>query len=195
MAVTNPMVLAVRPFLPARMVKDLVALIKAIRAVQLCFARDRDLGASPGRAIAPVAWPRSRARPFNGASLAVGSAVAGHTPICIAVPAPALPQIHDGKLHALAVMSKKRLQALPNVPTIAEAGFPGMEGENWFGVLVLAATPSAIRDIEFLSDATTGEVRIARTQSLEFTLLTEIILRFCEQYSQRSTAPNVCYRK
>jgi tripartite-type tricarboxylate transporter receptor subunit TctC len=55
-----------------------------------------------------------------------------------------VPQVHDGKLHALAVMSKARLQALPNVPTIAEAGYPGMEGENWFGVLVPAATPSDI---------------------------------------------------
>jgi tripartite-type tricarboxylate transporter receptor subunit TctC len=139
------MLLAVHPSLPARTVKDLVALIKA----------------NPGKYNYASAGTGTPAHllgeqfrlslgldlvhvPYNGASLAIGSAIAGHTPICFAAPAPAVPQVHDGKLHALAVMSKTRLQALPDVPTIAEAGYPGMEGENWFGVLVPAGTPSDI---------------------------------------------------
>src|SRR5258708_4346604 len=145
MAVATPMGLTVHPSLPARTAKDLVALIKA----------------NPGKynyASAGTGTPAHLVGeqfrlslgldlvhiPFNGASLAVGSAVAGHTPICIAAPAPAVPQVHDGKLHALAVMSKTRVQALPNVPTLAEAGYPGMEGERWFGVLVPTGTPSDI---------------------------------------------------
>jgi tripartite-type tricarboxylate transporter receptor subunit TctC len=145
MAVTTPMVLTVHPSLPARTVKDLVALIKA--------SPGKYNYASPGTGTtAHLVGEQLRLSlgldlvhvPYNGASLAVGSAVAGHTPICIAAPAPAVPQVHDGKLHALAVMSKTRLQALADVPTIAEAGYPGMEAENWFGVLVPAGTPSAI---------------------------------------------------
>jgi tripartite-type tricarboxylate transporter receptor subunit TctC len=52
--------------------------------------------------------------------------------------------IEDGKLRALAVMSKTRLQARPEVPTMAEAGYPGIGAMNWFGILVPAGTPNEI---------------------------------------------------
>src|SRR5207249_2439421 len=82
--------------------------------------------------------------PFNSGGLAIGSTVGGHTQISIVAPAPTMPQVQDGKLRALAVMSKARLQALPDVPTMAEAGFPDIQGETWFGVLVPAGTPREI---------------------------------------------------
>jgi len=144
-AVITPMVLTVHPSLPARTVADLVALIKANPGTYNY--------ASPGIGT-PGHLVGEQFRlslgldlvhvPYNSAGLAIGSAVAGHTPICVSAPAPAVPQVHDGKLRALAVMSKTGLQALPDVPTIAEAGYPGMEGENWFGVLAPAGTPSEI---------------------------------------------------
>jgi tripartite-type tricarboxylate transporter receptor subunit TctC len=145
MAVTTPMVLAVHPSLPAQTVKALVALIKT-NPGKYNYASGgigtaghllgEQFRLSLGLDLVHI--------PYNSAGLAVGSTVAGHTPICIVAPAPTVPQVLDGKLHALAVMSKARLQALPNVPTIAEAGYPGMEGENWFGVFVPAGTPSDI---------------------------------------------------
>jgi tripartite-type tricarboxylate transporter receptor subunit TctC len=145
MAVTNPMVLAVHPSLPARTVEDLVALIKA-NPGKYNYA-SAGIG-SPGHLVGEqlrLSLGLDLVHvPYNGAAPAIGSAVAGHTPICIVGPAPAVPQVHDGKLRALAVMSTTRLQALPNVPTIAEAGLPGMEAENWFGVFVPAGTPSDI---------------------------------------------------
>jgi tripartite-type tricarboxylate transporter receptor subunit TctC len=82
--------------------------------------------------------------PFNSAGLAIASVVAGHTPISVGSPAPAVPQIQDGKLRALAITSKTRSQILPDVPTMVEAGYPEVEGENWFALLVPAGTP---RDI------------------------------------------------
>jgi tripartite-type tricarboxylate transporter receptor subunit TctC len=76
--------------------------------------------------------------------LAIGSAVAGHTPISFVAPAPAVPQIKDGKLRALAVTSKTRSLALPEVLTMTEAGYPDIEFDNWFAVVAPARTPKEI---------------------------------------------------
>jgi tripartite-type tricarboxylate transporter receptor subunit TctC len=82
--------------------------------------------------------------PFNSAGLAVGSSVAGHTPICFASPSPAAQQVIEGRLRGLAVSSKTRSQALPDVPTMAEAGYPDIAGDNWQGVVVPAGTSKEI---------------------------------------------------
>ncbi len=82
--------------------------------------------------------------PFNSAGLAVGATLAGHTPIAFTSLPPAVPQIKEGKLRALAVTSKMRSQALPDVPSMAEAGYPEVEGEGWFAFIVPAGTPKEI---------------------------------------------------
>lgn len=76
--------------------------------------------------------------PYNSAGLAIGSTVAGHTTMCFAAPAPIVSQVNDDKLRALAVAYRTRLRALAEVPTMAEAGYPDIEFDNWFGVLVPA---------------------------------------------------------
>jgi tripartite-type tricarboxylate transporter receptor subunit TctC len=76
--------------------------------------------------------------------LAIGSTVAGHTPIAFTASPPVVPQVKEGKLRALAVASKIRSRALPDVPTMAEAGYPDIEGEAWFAVIVPAKTPKEI---------------------------------------------------
>jgi tripartite-type tricarboxylate transporter receptor subunit TctC len=82
--------------------------------------------------------------PFGGAGPAIISTVAGHTPIAFGSPASTVPQITGGKLRALAVASKARIPALPDVPTMAEAGFPDVECDVWVGVLAPAGTPNDI---------------------------------------------------
>ncbi len=82
--------------------------------------------------------------PYNGAGPAVAAAVGGHTPICFAALTPAAPQIKEGNVRALAVTSKTRSKILPNVQTMAEAGYPDIEGDSWVGVLVPAGTPKDI---------------------------------------------------
>jgi tripartite-type tricarboxylate transporter receptor subunit TctC len=82
--------------------------------------------------------------PFNGSAPAIQSTLGGHTPFAFVVLAPAVPQVKEGKLRALAVLSAQRSSALPDVPTIGEAGFPGQEADTLMGVLVPAATPKAI---------------------------------------------------
>jgi tripartite-type tricarboxylate transporter receptor subunit TctC len=85
--------------------------------------------------------------PFNGAGPAIQSAVAGHTPIAFTALPPATQLVNDGQLRALAVTSKKRSAALPNVPTMEEAGLKDQEADTLQGVLVPAGTPKPIVDL------------------------------------------------
>jgi tripartite-type tricarboxylate transporter receptor subunit TctC len=144
-AVRAPTVLAVHPSVSAGSVRELVALIKAGGA-KYSFA-------SPGTATPPhLIGELFRLSlgldmvhvPFNGAGLAVGSTLAGHTPIAFTSLPPAVPQIKEGKLRALAVTSPTRSPALPEVPTMAEAGYPEIEGEGWFAFIVPAGTPKDV---------------------------------------------------
>jgi tripartite-type tricarboxylate transporter receptor subunit TctC len=144
-AVTSPTVLAVHPSLTVRTVEDLVALVKS-GAAKYSFA-------SPGTGTPPhLIGEHFRLLfgldlvhvPFASAGLAVGSTVAGHTPIAFTSLPPAVPQIKEGKLRALAVTSKMRSQALPDVRSMAEAGYPEVEGEGWFAFIVPAGTSKEI---------------------------------------------------
>ena len=144
-AVTSPMIISVHPSLPAQTVQDLIALIKANPGK---FSYASGGVGSPGHLVGEQFRLQLGLDlvhvPFQSAGLAVGSAVGGHTPICIVSPAPTVPQVQDGKLRAVAVTRKVRSQALPAVPTMAEAGFPDIEGENWFAFIVPAGTPKEI---------------------------------------------------
>jgi tripartite-type tricarboxylate transporter receptor subunit TctC len=74
------------------------------------------------------------------------SVLTGEVDLFITVAAQATPQIQAGKLRALAVTTRERLKALPDVPTTAEAGFPDVVGATWYGVAVHTSTPEAIVD-------------------------------------------------
>jgi tripartite-type tricarboxylate transporter receptor subunit TctC len=145
LAVATTLVLTVHPSVPARTVSELVALIRASPG-KYSYASPGT--GTPGHLVGET-FRLSLGLdlvhvPFNSAGLAVGSAVAGHTPICFASPSPAAQQVDDGKLRGLAVTSKARSQALPDVPTMAEAGYPDIAGDNWQAVLVPAGTPTEI---------------------------------------------------
>lgn len=141
----QPIVLAVNPNVPAKTVKEFVALVKA-NPGKFSFASP-GVGTPPslvGELFRLSYAPDLVHVPFNGGGPAVGSAVAGHTPASFGALAPAVPMIQDGKLRALAVSSKTRAQALPDVPTMAEAGFPNVEGSTWTAVVVPFGTPKDI---------------------------------------------------
>jgi tripartite-type tricarboxylate transporter receptor subunit TctC len=145
LAVSTTVVLAVHPSVPAQTVKDLIALIKT-NPSKYNYAT-AGVG-SPGHLVGEMLRQSLDLDlvhiPYNSAGLAIGSTVAGHTTICLAAPAPIVPQAKDGKLRALAVAYRTRLQALADVPTMAEAGYPDIEFDNWFGVFVPAGTPGEI---------------------------------------------------
>ena len=145
LAVTSQIVMAVNPSLPAQTVKDAVALISA-NPGKYSYA-------SPGAGTPPhLVGELFRLSlkldlvhvPFNGGGPPIAATIAGHTPISFGTLPPAVPQIKDGKLRALAVTSRTRTPILPDVPTMAEAGYVGIEGESWFAVITPAGTPSEI---------------------------------------------------
>ncbi|HEY2186447.1 MAG TPA: tripartite tricarboxylate transporter substrate binding protein [Xanthobacteraceae bacterium] len=145
LAVVSTTVLTVNPSLPATTVAELAALIRA-GAAKYSYASG---GAGSQTHLAGEQFRLALNLdlvhvPFNGGAPAVAAVVAGHTPIGFNTLTPALPQIKDGKLRALAVTSKTRSQILPDVPTMTEAGYPDIAGDNWVGVLVPAGTPKTI---------------------------------------------------
>jgi tripartite-type tricarboxylate transporter receptor subunit TctC len=145
LAVSATTVLFVNPSVPAKTVKELVDLIRASPG-KFSFA-------SPGAGTpAHLAGEHLRQLlkldlvhvPYNGAGPSVGSVVAGHSPIGFTTVAAAGQYIKAGTLRALAVTSKTRSQVQPDVPTMAESGYPEIEGDNWVGILVPARTSKDI---------------------------------------------------
>jgi len=141
----TPVVLAVNPSVPAHSVKELVALIRA-NPGKYSYA-------SPGTGTPPQLVGALFAHelnldlvhvPFGGGGPAVEATVGNHTPISFGAMAPAVPLIKSGDLRALAVTGAARSPTLPEIPTMAEAGFPEVEGSTWTAVVVPAGTPKDI---------------------------------------------------
>jgi tripartite-type tricarboxylate transporter receptor subunit TctC len=82
--------------------------------------------------------------PFKGGGPAMMDVMAGNTQLILGALVQTLPQIKAGKLKALAVGGLKRSPLLPNVPTLAEAGVPGYEAVNWWGIAAPAGTPKPV---------------------------------------------------
>jgi tripartite-type tricarboxylate transporter receptor subunit TctC len=82
--------------------------------------------------------------PYKGSQPALQDLLGGRLDLMYDYTVTLLPHIKSGRLRALAVMGPKRLPALANVPTIAEAGFPGLESSSWSGIVVPAGTPEAV---------------------------------------------------
>jgi tripartite-type tricarboxylate transporter receptor subunit TctC len=141
----TPVVVAVNPSVPAQTVKELVAWIRANPG--------KESYASPGTGTPPqlVGALFQHALnldlvhvPFGGGGPAVEATVGGHTPISFGALAPAVSLIKSGGLRALAVTGKARSPTLPDIPTMAEAGFPEVEGATWTAVVVPKGTPKEI---------------------------------------------------
>jgi tripartite-type tricarboxylate transporter receptor subunit TctC len=137
-------VIFVHPGLPAKTLAELLALAKTAK---LAFA-------SPGSGTTPHLTGENlfnvtskldvTAIHFRGAGPAITAVVAGEPQIGAGALSTPLPYIKSGRLRALAVSSATRVAALPEVPTFAEAGFPGVEDYTWVGVFLPAGTPAAI---------------------------------------------------
>jgi tripartite-type tricarboxylate transporter receptor subunit TctC len=144
-AAASPNILFVNPAVPARSVGELIALIKSSPGTY-SYAQP-STGSTPhlsGELFKLQYGLDLVTVPFNGASLAVNSTIAGHTPIAFTALPPAIANIKEGNLRGLAVTAAKRSPALPDVPTMAEAGIPDQEAETINGLLAPAGTPDEI---------------------------------------------------
>jgi tripartite-type tricarboxylate transporter receptor subunit TctC len=82
--------------------------------------------------------------PYKGGALAMTALVSGEVPVLFGNAANAMPLIGSGKLRALAVTTKQRMSSLPDLPTVAESGFPSYEAATWTGLFAPARTPPDI---------------------------------------------------
>jgi tripartite-type tricarboxylate transporter receptor subunit TctC len=147
-AVTSPTGISVHPSVPAKTMKELVADIKA-NPGKYSYAHP-GVGTPPhlvGELFRLSLGLDMVGIPFGGGGPAIVSTLGNHTPITFGGITPAVPYIKDGKLRGLALASAHRLEALPDVPTMAEAGYPGIEGDVWIAALVPAGTPKDIVDL------------------------------------------------
>ncbi len=82
--------------------------------------------------------------PYKGAAPAMTDLMGGHVQVSMLSLSILQPQVQAGKLRALAMVSSKRAATLPDVPSMAESGYPDVNADNWFGVLVPIATPREV---------------------------------------------------
>jgi tripartite-type tricarboxylate transporter receptor subunit TctC len=137
--------LSVHPSLPVRSVKELVALAKRepgrISVASPGVSSVAHLGLELFMYTAGVKFLHV---PYKGGGPAAVDAIAGQVPAIISLSSTTIPHVQSGRLRGLAVTSDKRSPLLPNVPTVAESGYPGYEATGWLGALFPAKTPAPI---------------------------------------------------
>jgi tripartite-type tricarboxylate transporter receptor subunit TctC len=147
-ATVSSNILVVHPSVPAKTVQELVAYAKA-NPGKLTYA-SQGMGSSGhivGEQFKRLAGVEITHVPYRGAAPAIQDLVAGHVTMMFDIVPLARTQMAGGKVRALAVASKQRSPAVPDVPTMAEAGFPQIEGGPWFGFVAPAKTPREIVDL------------------------------------------------
>ncbi len=140
-------IMTVNPAVPAKNVKELIALAKA-KPGELMFGSP-GVGTSPHlvaelfKLTAGVDMPQVL---FKGSGMAFISLMSGEVSVAFSTVLSALPHVKSGKMRALGVTSPKRVAVVPDVPTIAESALPGFDTSQWFGILAPARTPRPIID-------------------------------------------------
>ncbi|HUP93304.1 MAG TPA: tripartite tricarboxylate transporter substrate binding protein [Burkholderiales bacterium] len=141
----TPNVLAVHPSVPAKNVKELIALLRA-RPGQMTYSSGGVGGSThlAGELFKLLAKVDMVHVPYKGGGPAVADLVGGQVMLTFANLTTVLPFANAGRLRALAVTSIRRSPALPELPTMAEAGVPGFDASTWNGLIAPAATPKEI---------------------------------------------------
>jgi len=142
---TSPNVLVAHPSVAAKNLKELIALAKAQPGkLNYASASVGSVGHLTGELLNELAGIKMTHVAYKGSGQAVTDLLGGHIQIMFSGFYSTLPHIKSGKLRALAQTGEKRSAALPDVPTIAESGFPNFEATAWYGVHAPAKTPKAI---------------------------------------------------
>jgi putative tricarboxylic transport membrane protein len=159
----SPYLLVVHPSVPAKSVRELVELARK-RPGELLFASAGSASAThlAGELFKTMAKINIVHVPYKGGTPAVTDLVGGHVQMMFNNLISVMPLAKSGRLRALGVTSAKRLGLLPDLPTVAEAGFPGYEAASWYGALLPAGTSAqivAILNRELVKAIRTADVR------------------------------------
>ena len=158
-----PNILVINPYLPARNLKDVFALARS-KPGQMSYGTGGH-GSSNHLSmelLKSMAGVQITHVPYKGDVPAMIDAMAGQIEMSVPTVVAASPYVKSGKLRAIAVTSVKRVAALPEVPTIAEAGVPGFESVSWGGVMAPGGTPAPV-----INKLNTEIVRILRLPDMQ----------------------------
>ena len=142
---SGPNMLAAHPSFAANTVKELIALAKA-KPGQIAYASSGTGGINHfgGELLARTAGIQLVHVPYKGGGPALIDVMGGHVPLIVCTVPLCLPPVKTGKIKALGVGGAKRSVLLPEVPTIAESGYPGYEATNWYAYVAPVKTPKEI---------------------------------------------------
>jgi tripartite-type tricarboxylate transporter receptor subunit TctC len=143
LAAISPCIIMAHPTFPARDVRELVQLARNSK-VDFGSPGTGTAGHLAGELLNMVAGIKMQQIPYKGAALAVNDLLGGQIKLAITASPVATPLVKAGKLRAIAVTSLQRSAALPDVPTVAESGYPGFSTDNMYGVVATAGTPRAV---------------------------------------------------
>jgi tripartite-type tricarboxylate transporter receptor subunit TctC len=184
LAVTSTVVFVVNNGVPAATIGELVALIRANPGkYSYASAGAGTAGHLAGEQFRLAVAPDLVHVPFGGGAPAMAAVVAGHTPIGIGAPTAATALINDGKLRALAVTSKARTPTLPGVPTLAESGYPDIEGDSFVGFVAPAGTPKDV--VALLNREIVRSLATPGMKDRQAALGNDIVASTPEEFGQR----------
>lgn len=146
-----PQVLVVTPGLGVNDLKGLMALIKSKPGFVYGSSGNGTPQHLTGELFSDALQVQMSHVPYKGSAPAITDLMAGHVPMLFDSLSSILPHIKSGKVKAIAIAGAKRSTLLPQVPTLAEAGLPGIESYGWYGLFVKAGTPAPV--VQQLSDA------------------------------------------
>ena len=145
--ISTPLVMVVHPSVPARSVKEYVALAKA-RPNELTYASGGTgaITQMVGELLKSVTGIEVREIPYKAIGAELPDLTGGHVSTGYLASVVIRDHVKSGKLRGLAVAGRERVSIIPDVPTMAEAGFPGIEAIGWNGIFVPAGTPRPVID-------------------------------------------------
>jgi tripartite-type tricarboxylate transporter receptor subunit TctC len=145
-AVDSTNILVVHPSIPAKTVKELIALATKDKTLNGGSSGVGGAGHLALELFNVLAGTKITHVPYKGGGPAMTDLLGGQINLIFATAASAIPHVKSGKIRALAVTTSNRSKLVPELPTVAEAGLKGFEANNWYGVVVPAKTPKPIID-------------------------------------------------
>ena len=145
--ISAPQIIVVRDGLPVKTLPELIAYAKANPGkLNYASSGNGSLQHVTGAMLEQQGGIKMVHVPYKGTGPALQDLLGGQVDLTFGTAPPFMPHIQSGKLRVLAVTGKERLPSLPDVPTTAEAGYPGVNATSWFGLFAPAATPKAVID-------------------------------------------------